>query len=214
MAIITSFPSVNWKITFNKDDADLEANQLMISGNAVTSLSSSGITRDAVLQNPTDSLVITNTGDPELLVVSVQNADQLTFYDQVRRLLNVNLEESDLPNDVIRSPYLRSAEYEIYNLLMMTDTTYDSRAGTDDTFREKTRLATIYKTAALMVPAIPDIIRSTVFQTTINYAEYDPEKKQEYLDNLAEEEIVDLVPPDRFPTGFASGTFIKRQVCF
>lgn len=214
MAILTSFSTVNWKITFSEDNSSLTASGIQISGNGVTSLSSSGITRDAVLQTATDNLVITSTGVSGVTVVSVENRDLVDYLSQIRWILNSLLTVTDLPDEQILSPFLRSAEYETYDALGISESDYDTKASTDSTYREKVRLSTLYRTAALMVPAVPDIIRQRIDLESIQYVEYDPQEKIANYLRLSNNEIEEFLPEDSNRSGFASGSFTRRYIGF
>lgn len=214
MAILTSFETINWKITFSEDNENLMANLLQVTGNMVTSLSATGITRDAVLQNPTNNLVITDTGVSGVTVVSVENADLADYLNEIRWLLNAALTENDLSDQQIRSPFLRSAEFEVYDALGVTEAEYDTRSATDMVFREKVRLSTLYRTAALLVPSIPDILQQRIFEGSVRYVEYDPKEKIANFIRLSNNEIEEFIPTENQRTGFAAGSFQRRFIGF
>ena len=216
MAIISTFSTRNWKITFSQDSPDLTAQGVVVNGDPLTSLSSSGVTRDAVLHSPETTLDKNriDTGVEGVSVIAVENSEIADYVDQVRWLLNTRLTPQDLSDRQILNPFLRTAEFETYDILGLTEAEYDSRAARDPQFEEKTRLSVLYRTAALMVPAIPDIVRQSVLNTTIQWAEYDPDKKIANFLRLSHNEIQTLVPDIERISGYAAGSVQKRRVLF
>ena len=217
MAILTTFPTRNWKITFSEDNSNLAAGGITITGNSVTSLSSSGITRDAVLHTADSDLEvsdITATGVSGVTVVSVENGDIANYLNQIRWLLNARLTQVDLSDQQILNPFLRSAEYETYDALGVTESQYDTRANSDSTFQEKVRLSTLYRTAALLVPAIPDIIRQGSVRASYQWAEFDPKEKIANFIRLSTNEIEEYIPEGSQRSGYVARSFQRRNIEF
>ena len=163
MAILTTFPSRNWRITFSADPVSIQAADITITlptspptTVSVTSISGTGTSRNLVLGTEISILkpsYISITG-LTVTIISTQNTALAAFLssyvEQIRSLLNISLTKEDLPDDKIVSPFLRSAEFDIYkNLELANDAAYDAKVASDgDIFREKSRLALLYQTAA------------------------------------------------------------------
>ena len=188
MAILSSFYTRNWQITLNRIEASgenaLVIGDFTISGNSVTSISGTGLTRNIVLGtavemlNPTHLVIANHMTAPAMVVTSAVNADIPQFLNQIRQLLNIGLTSDDLPDSVISSlVYLRAAEFEVYESIRLTDTTYDTMIGglmptpAQRILAERYRIAVMYRTAALLIPALPDIIEQAILRERTRYVE-------------------------------------------
>ena len=121
---------------------------------------------------------------------------------------------NDISDRQIENPYLRSAEYEVYEALGVTESEYDTKAAADATYREKTRIATLYRTAALLVPSVPDILQESVLSVQRRYVQFDPDKKIAAFIRLSNNEIEEYLPEDSKRSGFVARSFKKRYVGF
>ena len=138
------------------------------------------------------ALVVTDVAPNDHIILNALN--------QIRQLLDVGITSTELPNAVIYSSvYLRKGELEVYESTGITsDADYDTKAaaGPNPTaFAERYRIATMYRTAALLVPALPDIVEQSTLRLRTRYTEIDWEKKIALLlklaDDIIEDDIVD-----------------------
>ena len=202
MAILSQFNSNRWLITLNREETDSESKlvpndfNFTSNNNAVTSITGSGITRTIVLTEEVATLdisritIINHDAAPIMEVISAENALLIPFLAQIRNLLGVDLTKEDLPDaTILQSAFLRTAELQVYsNLGLSGDTAYDAKA-VDALFRERSRIAVIYRTAALLVPVLPSIIESSIESERIRYAEIDWEEKINFFLGAADTAI-------------------------
>ena len=210
MAILTQYSSRRWRITLNKEDPNLRLSDLSFSGNQIISMDGEGLVRTIELTKPVERLVLGDDGlqtTANIQIISTSNEGiklfQAPYLDQVRYLLNADYTQEDLPNEKIVSPFLRQAEYRVYGALKVTEAQYDSTIAPDPIKKEKAILATLYHTAALLVPSLPDIVEGAANQERTRYVELDPEKKIDLL-LMAAKDIIDDIDPD-IPTVTGKG---------
>ena len=212
MAILSSFYTRNWQITLNRVEASGESalviGDFTISGNSVTSISGTGLTRNIVLGtavemlNPTHLMIVNHMTAPAMVVTSAVNADIPQFLEQIRQLLDIGLTSDDLPNSVVTNlVYLRKAEFQVYESTGLTDTTYDTKVGgltptpAQRIIAERYRISVMYRTAALLVPALPDVVEQSTLRLRTRYVEIDWQEKIALFirlaDDIIEDEIID-----------------------
>ena len=160
-------------------------------------MSGTGTSFLLVLGTAVSSLAVTDvtiTTTPPTQVIATDNADIAGFMSQIRSLLNIGVSSEDLPDSVIRElVFLRKAELQVYDQTKKTEATYDTEVLTDTAMRDRFRIATMYRTAALLVPAIPDIIREQFLRESTQYVEMKAEEKINIFLNNAKDAIeVDL----------------------
>ena len=216
MGILSDFPTTNWRITLNADNPALVASDFTITSNTVVSLSGTELKRTLVLDTATANLLLSQItiSRAGVSVVEVENAETVDFLNQIRWLLNVKLTESEVPNEVILRPYLATAENEIYGKLGITETAYQSRAATDAAFKEKTISAMLYSVAALLVPAVSDVVQETLLGFGVRYVEWDPEKKIAQFNKHSQNHIEDYIPTENDYSGYAAGSFKRKELSF
>ena len=199
MAILSSIP--NWRITLNRDVVPGES-ALRVGDftPVITDISGTGLIRDIVLDTPrttstgfltsSDITISNHATDPAMVVTSVAPSGLiLSALDQIRQLLDVGLTSTQLPNAVIYSSvYLRKGEREVYESTGESDSTYN-RLSPDK--KENFRIATMYRTAALLVPALPDIVEQSTLRLRTRYVEIDWQEKIALFLKLADEVIED-----------------------
>ena len=216
MPILTG-PSTKWRITLSStteqaieslQQSDIKLPPVGADANSVTAITGTGLIRDITLQRAVSNLIITgitrNGDNYGLSVVSVEDIALVPYYDQIRMLLNVDLDADTLPDNKIRSPFLRSAEIEIYEDIGRTEQQYDDQIGDVNTNdarskAEKARLATLYRTAGLMVTSVPDIIEGAALSERTRYVEFDPLQKRDELIKFSKDLISDLIPTNGRP---------------
>lgn len=151
---------------------------------------------------------------PDMKVVKVENAMDKSFYNEIRNRLDLNLDETMLPDSVIEEPaFLRAAELQIYRQLKIAgDTAYDNRAATDRLFAEKARIALAYRTAALLLISHQEIIRSEIFDAETQYRQVDLDAKYNYLIRISN----DVLDDDDTPTGapVIINQRLNQKLCF
>lgn len=208
MAILTAFSTTTWNITLSRVETESESvlavADLTVTGNTVTALSGTGLTRLLTLGtavetlNPSDITIASHTG---MTVVSTANAESLTLINQVRERITTDLTSQGLPDSIITSDvYLGMAELGVLGDLGLTEAQYESRAATDSEFKRRVRLAVIYRTAAELLYSVPQILRESLLSDSRQYSEVDWEKKREQLLSLSKT----LVTPYEPTTGSTS----------
>ena len=210
MAVLTSFPSLRWQITLNRLETEseraLEAQDILLTLNnlpaTVATITTGGLMRviglsSAVASLPAASVTILQSAFPGMRVTATQNADLLDFLQQIRNLLRIGLTSQDLPDStILEQVFLRAAEMEVYDATNLTDATYDTKAASDAAFRERTQTAVMYRTAALLLYSLPEIVSETVLQQTVRYREIDIDAKVNYWLKIADQSIEpDIVDP-------------------
>ena len=136
-------------------------------------------------------------------VVTTTNLDLQEFLNEIRNILDVGVDAETLPNTIIASlPFLRAAELEVYELTGETDASYDTKAAADPLFRERMRIATMYRTAARLLYSFPEIIAESELQLTTRYNSIDPEKKINFWLGISNDSVKDDVVD---PTALVSG---------
>ena len=209
MAILSAIDTSNWQITLNRVEQPPELALVAADFTApvVTGVSGIGLTRDIVLSSSTNNLTPSNIrianhdARPAENVSAMVVTDAITTLlagalDQIRQLLDVGLTSTELPNAVVRSSvYLRKAELEVYQSTNLTDATYDSTIASMPLKAEQYRISTMYRTAALLIPALPDIVEQSTLRLRTRYTEIDWEKKRalflQLSDDIIEDDIVD-----------------------
>ena len=139
---------------------------------------------------------------PSMRVVKVENAANKLFYNEVRNRLDLNLDDTMLPDSVIQEDaFLRAAELQIYQQLKIDDAAYDRRADPSTNsgrlFAEKARIALAYRTAALLLISHQEIIRSEIFDAETQYRQVDLDAKYNYLIRISN----DIIDDDDTPSG-------------
>lgn len=230
MAILSQFDSNKWLITLNREETDSEPElvpndfSFTSNNNTVTSITGSGITRTIVLTEEVATLdvsqitIINHDTTPIMEVISAQNALVIPFLAQIRNLLGVELSKEDLPDaTILQAAFLRTAELQMYsNLGINGDTAYDAKVTSNSggaLFQERTRIATIYRTAALLVPVLPSIIESSIESERIRYTEIDWEEKINFFLNAADAAVKEDIPSD-LSDGDAIVGLISQCVAF
>lgn len=191
MAILSEFPTTQWTITLSTTPSTtLMPADITVSGNAVSSVSGAGTTwmlilRDPVAILPPSSVTITGS-----TVVSTENAEIAGFMQQIRNLLRIGMDAADLPDATIRQlSYLRKAEFSVYEETKKTEAQYDTAIMNDPAMRDRFRIAAMYHTAALLVPALPDIVREEFQQEYRQYVQMDGDEKIALFLNAAKDAI-------------------------
>lgn len=209
MPILTSFSSLRWQITLSRVKSDTEpalttgAFTVTTNGlpNHVTAITGTGVDRiitltTAVASLATSAIVIRQATYSGMTVIATKNADLLSYLQQIRNLLRIGLTSMDLPDSTIcEQVFLRAAENEVYDATDLTDATYDAKAMNDAAFRERMQTAVMYRTAALLLYSLPEIVSETVLQQSVRYREIDIDTKINFwlksADQAIEPDIVD-----------------------
>ena len=221
MAILTQLPSRQWQVTLNRvetqGEATLTPSHFTISGNPVTSISGTGLQRDLTLTNAVSILTtssITILAHTGMMVVSTLNVNTelLGYIEQVRKLIWTSLTATDLPDAVIReNVYLGLAEIETLKSLGLTTAQYNTKADADAAFALRARISTVYRTAAYLLPAVPQLLREEIESEYQQFAQVDLKEKQTFFLNAAGDSIKEDVPEGTSGTISAVGKrYVKR----
>lgn len=236
-------PSTDWTLTFNREvgaglaaESTIAPGDISIANNSVTRITGQGLQRGIHLSTALsglepDDITISNHPNPDIEVtavtanvpvpnlisdnpLSIANLALAQALDNIRNYLEIGLTRDELPNKTIIDGYLPQAEEEIYSVLNVTPTEYDTRATASTTFSSKTQLAVQYRTAALIVPALPEILTEEINRERQTFAEFEPEKKIQFFLDRSESEIREFVPTTAAVTGYVAGSFKRRPICF
>ena len=216
MAILSDIKSTSWILTFNENPGTINIANVTVSSNTVTSITGMGTTRTLIVGTQVSDLEISDitiTGLPSSVeLIDIENRILSGFLAQIRSILNISLTKTDLPDDKIVSPFLRSADNAVLAELDLTTQAYAAKS---DSFKEKARLSVLYRTAAFLVPSLPDIVEEAILNERTRYVEYDPDQKIAYFIRLSKNEIQDLLPPGTVTgSGVPIKTIRKCRVLF
>ena len=211
MPILSRFPTQRWQITLNRVESSSETSPIPTSAfsvttnnlpNAVTSATPTGLMRILTLTTavdtlPTSAVVINQTEYSGMMVTATANADLLDYLQQIRNLLRIGLSATDLPDATITGQaFLREAENEVYDAINLNDASYDTKAASDPAFQERTQIAVMYRTAALLLYSLPQIVSESVLQQSVRYREIDIDNKINFWLRTADQSIEpDIVDP-------------------
>ena len=209
MAILSEFPTTQWVITLSATRSNLAAGDVTITlptpltpptpALAVSTVTGSGTSWVLMLNRMISELppgAITIGGLPATTVVSTDNAEIAGFMQQIRNLLRIGMDAADLPDATIRQlSYLRKAEFSVYEETKKTEADYDNTIMNDAAMRDRFRIATMYHTAALLVPALPDIVREEFQQEYRQYVQMTGEEKIALFLNAAKDAVDEVLPP-------------------
>ena len=196
MAILTRFPSTRWNITLDMTlGTPLTAADVTVTGNTVTAVTGAGTRWVLTLGTAVDELLPTTITIAGVMVLTTENAELGEFLQEIRNILHIGLTADDLPDATIKQlSYLRKAELTVYDSTKRTDATYDAAVLTDSALRDRFRIAVMYNTAALLVPALPDIVREEFQDEYRQYVQLQGEDKIALFLNTAKDVIEDDIP--------------------
>ena len=217
MAVITSFPSTEWRITLSRveDSGELAlvSSDFTIQMTTVMDISGTRLMRVLTLGMPVAMLMpsmISITSHGDMRVVSTTNQLKEQFLNNIRDLLDLGLTADGLPDDKIDDlVFLRAAELDVYDLLGLTDETYDMKAMTDSAFAERVRIAVMYRTAAKLLYSFPQIVSEATLSLSTRYREIDIDNKINFWLNLSNKSVEPDIPDD---VVVGSGVVIAESV--
>ena len=224
MAILSSFPVTRWCVTLNRAESSTESPltpaDITITGNAVSSITGSGLNRVLILGTAVASLPpssITFLAHTGMTVVSTTNLELQEFLSEIRNILDIGVDAETLPNSVIESlPFLRAAELEVLKLTENTDSSYDTKAAADPLFRERMRISVMYRTAARLLFSFPTIVAESELQLSSRYQQIDPDEKinfwLSFSDDTIKEDVVS--PTSEFSGGVVIAGHVAQYVAF
>ena len=103
----------------------------------------------------------------------------------------------DLPDATIQElAFLRKAELTVYNQTKKTESEFDTESSTDTELRDRFRIATMYRTAALLVPSLPQIVREEYLSELRAYSEIDWQERINFFISEAGDAVAEDIPPD------------------
>ena len=133
-----------------------------------------------------------------MAIISTLSGQALTdAMNQVRNILRIGVTAEDLPDNTILEPaFVRRAELAVYAQTdIANDAAFDELAA-DDPKRERLKIATLYRTAALLVPALPDIVREQFQSELRQYVQMDWEQKINFFIGQANDTLQPDIPAD------------------
>ena len=215
MAILTRFPTTNWQINLSAVLATLTPADVTVTGNTVTAVVGTGSRWTLTLDTPTDALLPSSVTIAGTTVTSTDNADIAGFMEQIRNILRIGVTEEDLPDSTIRElAFLRRAELAVYERTGNTDATYDA-AASNTALRDRFRIAVMYRTAALLLPALPDIVRESLQSELRQYVQIDFDTKINFFLSQANDAIEDDTTTEADVSSVGSlGDSYTRYVAF
>ena len=137
-----------------------------------------------------------------------------SFFDGVRALLFVGLEESDLSNETIAlDAYLGSASRYVAAYLKLTDQSmFDSYTAE---YKARVLNAIQNRVAAMLVPALPQILTAEILESEVKYALVDWEQKIQLLLRESGRLLSEITPEeDLYADGVSPFTKTGKFVAF
>ena len=220
----------NWAVTLNRKIGEeitesdnietlLSTGDITITGeNTVMAVSGGDLTRTITLEeatsilSPTSISIANHTGmkvvstSPRIIVDRTLSK----VLDAIRKFVNVDITEEELPDSVIINGYLQEAEDDIIDRLLPE--MYDNLSTEK---KEHAKLAVQLMAAALLVPALPDIMTGEVYEEIVRYETLDAEKKVENLRNRVKG-IIDIIDNGGSTGDYPAirGSYRSRPICF
>lgn len=215
MAILSQFPTTMWKITLAESVDGLTPSHVAVSPAVVLRITGSGnvwiLTLSEAIPLENAHVNVTHNGVP-VRVLSVENAEIPGFLNQIRNILRIGITAEDLPDSSIRElAFLRNAELAVYEKTGKPEGTYDTESLVNPALRDRFRIAVMYRTAALLVPSLPDIVRESFLGELQQYAQIDWQEKINFFlsqsDDAIEEDLPE--PDDTGPVGSVGSSYCR-----
>ena len=199
MAIISEFPSTRWNISLDTSLPTLVPGDISVTGNTVTAVSGAGQSWVLTLGIAVSTLLPAAITVSGASVTSTSNADIAMFLEQIRNILRIGLTQDDLPDATIEElVFLRRAELTTYEKTGKTEAQYDSETAMNtaaaQALRDRFRISVMYRTAALLVPALPDIVRESFQSELRQYVQMDWEQKINFFLSQSDDAIEEDLP--------------------
>ena len=177
----------------------LQSSDFSVAGNTITSgvESADGNSWDLTLGTPISALEEGASGVSvfNTIITGTENIALQPFLQQIRDILRIGVTAEDLPDETISDlVFLRKAELDVYDRTGISEATYDTRAAADTALRDRFRISTMYRTAALLVPALPDIVRESFQSELRQYVQMDWEQKINFFLTQADDAIEEDIP--------------------
>ena len=216
MAILSSFPSTMWSITLSTSLVSLAPGDVTVSGNTVSAVTGAGTTWTLTLGTAVDTLAPTSIAISGNTVTATDNASIAQFIEQIRNILRIGVTREDLSDSTIRElAFLRKAELAVYEKTSQTEAQYDTASASDPALRDRFRIAVMYRTAALLVPALPDIVRESFQSELRQYVQMDWEQKINFFISQSDDAIEEDIPEGAVISSVGSvGTSYRRYTAF
>ena len=219
MPILSSFPSTEWSITLSASRDALPQSEVHVDANTVTAVSGAGRTWTLTLGTAISTLPIadiTFSGSAAgSVVTATDNAEIAQFMTMIRNILRIGITAEDLPDSTIRElAFLRRAELAVYD---KTDVDNDAAfdAITDTAKRDRFRIAVIYRTAALLVPALPEVVREGWLNQQRQFAQIDWQQKINFFIAESDAAIEEDIPAEQQVSTIGSlGSSYTRYTAF
>ena len=144
----------------------------------------------------------------------LQGSDLQHILGTIRNHVSPRLDETDVSDPVIYRSFLIPAEFEILELLGMTEAEYKAKVAMDPEFGRRANAALAYRAAARLTVSLPTIIRQATLQDLIQYESINLDDKVNYFISWSNREVEELLPADQRDTGFEGTSFIRTQSYF
>ena len=223
MGILTEYSTADWTLYLNRIETEDEEILAVgdftvnIAQNTITAISGTGIARrvtfrEAVAAFAPSALQIANHPGEE--VIGAIPTESVSYLAQIRNILRLGLTDEDLSDfQIAQDAFLGQGELEVYAALNVTPAQYDAKAASDPLYQQRVRTATMYRTTALLVPSLPEILGNTLRGEQIRYAEYDWEKRIEFYLRVASDAIEEDSTTD-VAGGVAIARLARRETYF
>ena len=208
MSIITNPLSLRWGITLNRPITTTLTPTGILIANAPASVRSvvgSGNYWQITLINRSYGLEpnphhIRIDEPPGFFVEGTTNLHRKDMLQEIRNLLSLKLDESDISDDTILSDvFVGKAEDFVLEQTATDDyVTFITTAINTNQFSKVKRfeIAAMYRTAALLIPTLPDILREQFRSESRQYVEIDWQEKINLFIAAANEAIVEDIVKD------------------
>ena len=115
-----------------------------------------------------------------------------SFFDGIRYLISVSLEEPDLSDEIIANDvYLNSASLYVAAQLKLTDQAQFD--GYSAEYKDRVLNAIQNRVAAMLIPALPQIISAEILESTVKYQDVDWQARIALLLNHANSLISEIL---------------------
>ena len=116
--------------------------------------------------------------------------------EQIRNILRIGITAEDLPDSTIEERvFLRRAELAVFAQTKTSEADYDALPSNpeNDAKRERFQIAAMYRTAALLVPALPDIVREQFQSELRQYVQMDWEQKINFFISQSDDAVAEEI---------------------
>lgn len=222
MGILSAYPTTQWTLFLNRAELSTESAltlaDITVGMETLTALSGSGTARRVTFGTAVAAVQPTSVvlaGHPGMHVIGGLPTESLAFLDQVRNILRIGLTPEDLSDfQIQQSAFLGKAELDTYAALNTTPAAYAAKAASEPLYEQRVRTAVLYRTAALLVPSLPEILENTLRSERIRYAELDWQQRINYFLKVANDAIAEDTTSADVAGGVVIATLATRETYF